>query len=46
MMARRYKTVDTATLAGLEQAERLHLAGWTQYRVGLFYTYFYKDGKK
>lgn len=29
-------TVLTNTLAGLREAERLHLAGWRQVRVTLF----------
>jgi len=31
-----YRTVDTHTLAGLKQAERLHRAGWKQTSVSLF----------
>lgn len=47
-----YRTVDTTTLAGLKQAERLHAAGWTTERAGLFHIRFKrvttqipKDGK-
>lgn len=31
-----YRTIDTSTLAGHEQAERLVRAGWKIVRVGLF----------
>ena len=42
-MARiKYKTVDTSTLAGLEEAERLHERGWTMYYWGLFIIKFYR----
>jgi hypothetical protein len=37
-----YRTVDTSTLAGLKQAERLHANGWTQYGRGLFLVRFYR----
>lgn len=37
-----YKTVDTSTLEGLKQAERLKSQGWTIYRTGLFLIYFLK----
>ena len=37
-----YKTVDTSTLKGLKQAERLHLNGWKQIRVGMFSIQFAK----
>ena len=37
-----YKTVDTSTLAGLKEAERLQRFGWTLYSVGLFLLKFYK----
>lgn len=40
-----YKTVDTSTLKGLEQAERLKSQGWTIYRTGLFLIYFCKKAK-
>jgi hypothetical protein len=35
-----YRTIDTTTLKGLKEAERLHASGWTQVRVGLFSTQF------
>ena len=35
-----YRTVDTSTLTGLRQAERLHAAGWKIIRTGLFLVYF------
>jgi len=38
----KYKTVDTSTLKGLKQAERLHRLGWKTIRVGLFLIYFEK----
>jgi hypothetical protein len=31
-----YKTVETRTLKGLQQAERLQRYGWTVIRVSLF----------
>lgn len=37
-----WKTVDTSTLEGLKQAEKLHTSGWTTYSVGLFIVKFYK----
>lgn len=37
-----YRTVDTSTLKGLRQAERLHAAGWVTYSVGLFLIKFYR----
>ena len=37
-----YKTVDTSTLKGLKQAERLHANGWKMGRVGLFTVQFYR----
>jgi hypothetical protein len=37
--------VDTSTLEGLREAERLHAAGWTIYASGLFLLYFYKRGQ-
>ena len=40
-----YKTVDTSTLKGLKQAERLKRQGWTIYRTGLFLVYFSKSPK-
>jgi len=40
-----YKTVDTSTLKGLEQAERLKANGWTIYKTGLFLIYFLKRTK-
>jgi hypothetical protein len=41
-MTTQYKTVDTSTLKGLKQAERLHMNGWKQMRVGLFTVQFIK----
>jgi hypothetical protein len=41
-MKTEYRTVDTSTLAGLKQAERLKAAGWTMYSVGLFLVKFYR----
>jgi len=42
-MARvKYKMVDTSTLAGLKQAERLYANGWTITRSGLFLIWFEK----
>lgn len=38
-----YKTVDTRTLAGLRQAERLKAQGWTVGSVGLYTIQFYID---
>ena len=35
-----YRTVDTSTLAGLQEAEKLKAAGWQIYRSGLFLVYF------
>jgi hypothetical protein len=35
-----YRMVDTSTLAGLEEAERLHARGWKVYASGLFLLYF------
>jgi hypothetical protein len=37
-----YKTVDTSTLKGLKEAERLQAQGWKTDRVGLFLVYFSK----
>jgi len=37
-----YKIVDTSTVEGIEQAERLQAAGWTVYRSGLFHMVFYR----
>jgi hypothetical protein len=31
-----YKQVDTSTLKGLKEAERLHANGWKIIRTGLF----------
>jgi hypothetical protein len=38
-----YKTIDTSTLKGLKQAERLHASGWKTIRVGLFLVYFERE---
>lgn len=35
-----YRTVDTSTLAGLKEAERLQASGWQIVRSGLFLVYF------
>lgn len=35
-----YRTIDTTTLKGLREAERLHKQGWQQVRVGPFTTQF------
>lgn len=40
-----YKTVDTTTIKGFKQAERLHANGWKQVRVGMFSTQFSKATK-
>jgi hypothetical protein len=40
-----YKTVDTSTLKGLKQAERLKARGWVIYRTGLFLVYMRKASK-
>lgn len=37
-----YRTVDTSTLKGLKEAERLHTSGWKTASVGLFTIQFYK----
>jgi len=39
-MALKYKIVDTSTLRGLKQAERLHANGWKVIRTGLFLIWF------
>jgi hypothetical protein len=39
-MSYEYRNVDTSTLAGLREAERLHTSGWTTVRVGLFIVMF------
>lgn len=41
-MAIEYKNVDTSTLRGLKEAERLHRAGWKTASVGLFRVRFYR----
>lgn len=45
-MKTEYKNVDTSTLKGLKQAERLHAQGWVTGRVGLFIIQFYRTVKK
>lgn len=40
-----YKTVDTSTLKGLKEAERLKAQGWTMGRTGLFIIQFYRQKK-
>lgn len=42
-MKTQYKRVDTSTLKGLKQAERLHLNGWKTVSVGLFTILFVKQ---
>lgn len=37
-----YKTVDTRTIKGIKQAERLQANGWTQGSIGLFSIQFYR----
>lgn len=39
-----YRTIDTSTLKGLREAERLKAAGWTIAYTGLFLIWFYKKG--
>lgn len=39
-MKTEYRTVDTSTLKGLKEAEKLHNAGWTTDRVGLYIIWF------
>ena len=39
-MKTEYRTVDTSTLKGIQEAERLHIAGWRTVRCGLFLVYF------
>lgn len=43
MAAFEYKTVDTSTLKGLKQAERLKASGWKVIRVGLFSVQFERE---
>ena len=45
-MKTEYKTVDTSTIKGLEQAERLQANGWITYSVGLFIIKFYRKVSK
>lgn len=40
-----YRSVDTSTLKGLKQAERLKAHGWIVYRVGLFIIQFYRQAE-
>jgi hypothetical protein len=40
-----YKTVDTSTLKGLKEAEKLHMSGWKMIRVGLFSILFERKKK-
>jgi predicted RNA binding protein YcfA (HicA-like mRNA interferase family) len=42
MAKTQYKTVDTSTLEGLKQAERLKANGWTIDRVGLHLVWFHR----
>ncbi len=39
-----YKMVDTSTLAGLMQAEKMKASGWVIARTGLFLVWFRKEG--
>jgi hypothetical protein len=39
----KYKTIDTRTVEGLKQAERLHEEGWTVGSVGFWTIQFYKE---
>lgn len=39
-----YRIVDTSTLEGIREAERLHARGWTTTRALLFLVYFEKRG--
>lgn len=41
-----YRTVDTSTLEGLKQAERLWGSGWKMGRVGLFIIQFHRKKDK
>lgn len=41
-MPLRHKRVDTTTIKGVEEAERLQAKGWRAIRVGLFSTLFEK----
>lgn len=41
-MKTQYCNVDTSTLKGLKEAERLKALGWTIYSTGLFIMRFYK----
>lgn len=45
-MSREYRTVNTTTLKGLKEAERLHVAGWKQAWVGMFSIQFCRDKSK
>lgn len=38
----RYKSVDTSTIAGVEQAEKLRADGWAVVRIGLWIIDFSK----
>lgn len=40
-----YKLVDTSTLKGLKQAERLHANGWKIIATGLFTIQFQREKK-
>lgn len=40
-----YRTVDTRTLKGLKEAERLKANGWTIGSVGLYTIEFYRKSK-
>lgn len=39
-MAYQYRMIDTSTLKGLKDAERLKASGWNIDRIGLFLIWF------
>lgn len=41
-MKTKYRNVDTTTIKGIKEAERLKALGWIIYSVGLFRIQFYK----
>ncbi len=41
-----YKNVDTTTVKGIKDAERLKANGWIVYSIGLFRIQFYRKLKK
>jgi hypothetical protein len=44
-MKTEYKTIDTSTIKGIEESEKLLKNGWTIYRSGLFLVYLMKRTK-